>query len=91
MAREAQLCYAGLALVTDYDCWHESEETVSADLVAQTMRRNVSAAREVLQEVVSAVDVTDDCECRHALSGAVLTDPALIDPSRGNWFGPPSC
>jgi 5'-methylthioadenosine phosphorylase len=91
LAREAQLCYAGLALVTDYDCWHESEETVTADLVAQTMRRNIRAAREVLQEAVATLDAVNDCECRHALAGAVLTDPALVHPDRKGRTGPPSC
>ncbi|GID95738.1 S-methyl-5'-thioadenosine phosphorylase [Amorphoplanes digitatis] len=91
LAREAQLCYAGLALVTDYDCWHENEETVTADMVAQTMRRNVRAAREVLEEAVATLDPSGDCECRHALTGAVLTDPTLIAPDRPDSPGPPSC
>lgn len=73
LAREAQLCYAGLALVTDYDCWHESEEPVTADMVAQTMRSNVIAAREVLADVVTRIDDAADCGCRHAVDGAVLT------------------
>ncbi|AGL16910.1 S-methyl-5'-thioadenosine phosphorylase [Actinoplanes sp. N902-109] len=79
LAREAQLCYAALALVTDYDCWHESAEPVSAGLVAQTMRDNVRTAREVLTAAVKSADTETRCSCHDALAGAVITDPALID------------
>ncbi|AGL15334.1 S-methyl-5'-thioadenosine phosphorylase [Actinoplanes sp. N902-109] len=89
LAREAQLCYAGLALVTDYDCWHESEEAVTAGMVAETMRANVRAAREVLKEAVTTIDRTADCTCHHALTGAVLTDPAIIDAATRERCGLP--
>lgn len=78
LAREAELCYAVLALVTDYDCWHDGEESVSADLVAETVRRNVVAAGEVLRHAVALVDTDVDCTCRHALDAAVLTDMRLV-------------
>ncbi|MBX7265778.1 S-methyl-5'-thioadenosine phosphorylase [Micromonospora sp. Llam7] len=80
LAREATLCYANLCLVTDYDCWHESEDSVTAELVADTMRRNVEAAGRVLREALAIVEVAADCDCRHALAGAVLTDPAQVMP-----------
>jgi 5'-methylthioadenosine phosphorylase len=87
LAREAQLCYASLALVTDYDCWHESEEDVTADLVAETMRRNVAAARQVLQAAVPAIADGADCPCRSSLAGAILTDPGLIPAQLRATFG----
>ncbi|WP_306206331.1 S-methyl-5'-thioadenosine phosphorylase [Actinoplanes sp. RD1] len=78
LAREAGLCYAALALVTDYDCWHESAESVTAELVAQTVRANVTAARAVLAEGIAQVDPGTGCACRRALDGAIITDPAAI-------------
>lgn len=81
LAREAGLCYATLALVTDYDCWHDEEESVSADMVAETMRRNVETAGEVLRHVMATIDTEADCHCRHALDGAVLTPAAAVPPA----------
>ena len=78
LAREAGLCYAALAMVTDYDCWHESEESVTAELVARTMHKNVEATRGVLAAAIGQTDPEADCTCRHALAGAIITDPALI-------------
>ena len=86
LAREAGLCYAGLALVTDYDSWHQSEEAVSADMVARTMQRNVAAAREVLGNAISKIDLAADCDCRRALDSAILTDPSLIGPEMRERF-----
>ena len=78
LAREAELCYASLALVTDYDCWYDGHEEVSAGLVAEVMRRNVATAVTVLERLVPLLEREADCSCRHALDGAVLTDPAVI-------------
>jgi 5'-methylthioadenosine phosphorylase len=78
LAREAEVCYASLALVTDYDCWYEGHESVTADLVADVMRRNVAAAGEVLARLVPQLDGGAGCPCQHALDGAVMTDPAVI-------------
>ncbi|GAA2501633.1 S-methyl-5'-thioadenosine phosphorylase [Winogradskya humida] len=78
LAREAQLCYASLALVTDYDCWHDSAASVTVELVAQTMRANLSAAREVLTTAITQADPDVRCTCHTALTSAVMTDPALI-------------
>jgi 5'-methylthioadenosine phosphorylase len=77
LAREAELCYVSLALVTDYDCWYEGHDDVSAGLVADVMRRNVAAAGAVLERLAPRLEPTD-CSCRHALDGAVLTDPAVV-------------
>jgi 5'-methylthioadenosine phosphorylase len=81
LAREAGLCYATLALVTDYDCWHADEAAVSAHLVAETMRRNVAAAGEVLRRLVRIADPHRECACRHALDAAVLTAPDAVTPA----------
>lgn len=80
LAREAELCYATLALATDYDCWREGQEAVTAAEVVQTMHRNVATAREVIRNAALAMGRMGErsCACGHALDGAVMTAPAQI-------------
>jgi 5'-methylthioadenosine phosphorylase len=80
LAREAELCYATIALATDYDCWHESHESVTVAQVVETMHKNVAAAREVLRNAALGLSRMGprDCPCAHALDLAVMTAPALI-------------
>jgi 5'-methylthioadenosine phosphorylase len=78
LAREAEMCYAILALATDYDVWHESEEAVSVELVVQNLMRNVATAQEVIRHVVPRIDLDGDDACRHALRGALMTERSLI-------------
>ncbi len=80
LAREAELCYAVLALATDYDVWHESEEGVSVELVVQNMHKNVATAQEVIRRVVPRIAEGGDDACSTALAGALMTDPAHIPP-----------
>jgi len=87
LAREAGLCYACLAMVTDYDCWHRSEESVSADLVARTMRANLDRTRAVLGAVLAAGDPQGECSCAQARAAAVVTDPTLICPADRTRLG----
>ena len=74
LAREAQICYATLALVTDYDCWHKTEKEVSVGLVVANMQKNVAASQEVLKSVVSSIPDQRDCMCPTALANAIITD-----------------
>jgi len=80
LAREAEICYATLALVTDYDCWHESEEAVTVEAVVATLKKNVALAREVVRRTVLAVSGARECACASAARGALMTDPAAIPP-----------
>ena len=80
LAREAEICYATLALVTDYDCWHESEEAVTVEAVVATLKKNVALAREVVRRTVLAVNGARECACASAARGALMTDPAAIPP-----------
>src|SRR5213080_956190 len=75
LAREAELCYATIALATDYDCWHESHESVSVAQVVATMQKNVATAREVLRAAALALGRLGErtCPCAHALDHAVMT------------------
>ena len=81
LAREAELCYATLALVTDYDVWHESEEAVSVDAVVANLRKNVAMAKEVLRRVVLGVGGERRCPCPDLLRSAVITDPTAFPPA----------
>ena len=81
LAREAGLCYATLALSTDYDCWHEGEEDVSVEAVVETIHKNVAMARAVIQEVVVKIPAERACGCEDAIRHAVLTAPDAIDPA----------
>ncbi len=78
LAREAEICFATIAMVTDFDCWRESTESVSADMVLETMRGNTSALKAMIPGLVSALAGRKDCPCRHAADGAFMTDASLI-------------
>jgi 5'-methylthioadenosine phosphorylase len=78
LAREAELCYATLALVTDYDVWHDSHETVSVDAVIQNLLRNVATAKDVLRRVIPAVGPPRSCPCPDLLRNAVITAAAAF-------------
>jgi 5'-methylthioadenosine phosphorylase len=74
LAREAEMCYAVMAHVTDYDVWHESEEDVSVELVLQTIQSNVRLAQQALIGVARRLSGgVDDCDCYHALASALIT------------------
>lgn len=76
LAREAELCYASLAMVTDYDVWHESEADVSVDAVLSHMRANSEAAGAIIQNLAEQGLPARLCTCGTALNGAIMTDPA---------------
>ncbi|MCP9449325.1 MAG: S-methyl-5'-thioadenosine phosphorylase [Nitrospira sp.] len=73
LAREAELCYATMALVTDYDCWHETEEDVTVEAILATLHRNVESAKRILQEAIPAVATSEACACQRALDHAIVT------------------
>jgi len=75
LAREAELCYATVNLVTDYDCWHEAEEAVTVDAVLAVLKQNAEMANRILITAVQAVDAARGCGCRDALRYALLTRP----------------
>lgn len=75
LAREAEICYATMALVTDYDCWHETEEAVTVEAILATLHHNVSLAKRMLTAVAPAVDALPACACQQALTNAIVTAP----------------
>lgn len=80
LAREAELCYASLAMVTDFDVWHAEEEPVTVEVVQKRMQRNTEAAIEIVASLARQGLDERRCECGHALAGAIITNPAQISP-----------
>jgi 5'-methylthioadenosine phosphorylase len=76
LAREAELCYATLALATDYDVWHESHDAVTVEAVIANLLKNVATAKDVLRRVIPAIGGPRTCECPSLLKNAVITNPA---------------
>lgn len=91
LAREAELHYATIACVTDYDVWHESTEPVTVEMVVSNLRRNVANAQRILRGVLPAVaalpSATPDCGCDSALATAIMTDRALISAPLRERYG----
>jgi len=77
LAREAQLCYATLALVTDYDCWYEGHE-VALEQVLAIMKQNVGQSHAVIRRVLATLSPSRACACTSAAQNAIITDPANI-------------
>lgn len=73
LAREAEICYATIAMSTDYDVWHETEAPVTAEIVVQNVQRNVETAKSILKEAIPLIGTERDCECATALSVAIQT------------------
>ena len=73
LAREAELCYATMALVTDYDCWHPSHDAVTVEAVIETLHRNVALSRQVIRTAVPTLIGDRPCACGNALACAVIT------------------
>lgn len=80
LAREAEICYATLALVTDYDCWHQDEADVSVAVLLDNLRANAQLAAEVLRTALGRLETARDCGCLTALDAAVLTSREAIAP-----------
>jgi 5'-methylthioadenosine phosphorylase len=81
LAREAELCYATLALVTDYDVWHETEADVTVETVVANLMKNVATAKEVLRRVIPRLGSPRTCPCPRLLWNAVITSPAAFPAS----------
>lgn len=78
LAREAEVCYAILACATDYDCWHETEESVSADLILQTLLRNVEVSKQIVRLAAERLPAERACSCGDALASALVTPFDLV-------------
>jgi len=78
LAREAEICYVTLALITDYDCWHESHESVTVDMIVGNLRQNSRNAQSIIVQAVQDMSGTRACGCADALKNAIITEKSLI-------------
>lgn len=78
LAREAEICYATMAHVTDYDVWRVSEEPVTVEMVIQTLNKNTALAQEAIRIMARNLKLERDCDCENALSTALITRPDVI-------------
>ena len=78
LAREAEICYSVMAHVTDYDVWHLSEEPVSVEMVIKIIQRNTEIAQEAIRNLARSYTSARDCDCKNALSGALITQPRVV-------------
>ncbi len=82
LAREAEICYATIACVTDYDSWMERSEPVTVDVILDTLRANIDTARKIIKLAVAGIPGKRDCDCASALKTAIVTDPKVIPPEQ---------
>jgi len=78
LAREAEICYATIAMITDYDCWHPEHESVTASYIIATLNQNAENAQRVLRAAVRALPAGRTCKCGSALQHALVTDLRLV-------------
>jgi 5'-methylthioadenosine phosphorylase len=78
LAREAEICYTTIALVTDYDCWHPDHDSVTVDMVVATLLQNAKTAQQLIAEAVANVPRERTCGCATALASAIITRPEMI-------------
>lgn len=81
LAREAEICYATLAMVTDYDCWHEAHDAVTVNQIYEYLQRNAENAQEIIRLGVRGLPANRACKCGSALAHAFITDRAKISPA----------
>jgi len=78
LAREAEICYASLAFVTDYDCWHSEYASVTTEMIMSNLGKSVDAIRRILRRTIPLIARERDCECATALENAIATSPDRI-------------
>lgn len=81
LAREAEICYSTIALATDYDCWHHSEEAVTVEAVLAVMKHNIETSKAMIRQAVQMLPQTRACGCGEALRNTIMT-PAKLIPAK---------
>jgi 5'-methylthioadenosine phosphorylase len=81
LAREAEICYATVAMITDYDCWHPEHDSVSVSSIIATLNQNATNAQNVIRAAIKTLPVERKCKCGSALSHAIITDTKVV-PAR---------
>lgn len=88
LAREAEIAYASLCSVTDYDCWHDDHDAVTVDVIIRNLKENVANAKKVIQVAIPAIGKLTAFEAQNALEHAIITDPAMISEQKKIALGP---
>jgi 5'-methylthioadenosine phosphorylase len=78
LAREAEICYVTIALVTDYDCWHPDHDSVTVDMIVRNLTENAETARRLIADAVGRVPAERTCPCASALATAIITRPGAV-------------
>jgi 5'-methylthioadenosine phosphorylase len=78
LAREAEVCYSTIAMITDYDCWHPDHDSVTLAAIIATLNQNAANAQNVLRQAIKTLPTDHSCKCAGALKHAILTDPKLV-------------
>ena len=78
LAREAEICYASIACVSDYDCWREAHESVTVEIIVDILRKNADNAKKIIRLAVGRIPERRDCPCASALKAAIITAPEMI-------------
>jgi 5'-methylthioadenosine phosphorylase len=88
LAREAELCYQTVAMVTDFDCWHEGHDAVTVDMIISTLTKNAALAKDIIREVVPALAEEERrCACKDALATAIVTNPTVMPQATKEKLG----
>ena len=87
LAREAEMCYASMAHVTDYDVWHVSERPVTVEMVIEILHRNTQLAQAAVKNLAASLPDERPCNCGQALADALITNPAVIPPETRQRLG----
>jgi len=88
LAREAELCYAAFAMITDYDCWHPQHDAVTLDEIIRNLGKNAENVQRAIRETVRGLSESRDCECGSALAHAILTDRKVIPAATKKRLAP---
>jgi 5'-methylthioadenosine phosphorylase len=80
LAREAEICYATLAMVTDYDCWHADHDAVTIQQIIDNLRRNAENSQKIVRAATRLLPKESTCKCGSALASAIITDPKRVPP-----------
>jgi len=87
LCREAGMCYAAIALVTDYDVWKEDAEDVTVEVIVANLRKNARTAKAILKEAIPDIQGDRGCSCRNALEDAMVSDPGVLPDDYRSRYG----
>ncbi len=79
LSREAEICYAAMAMVTDYDCWREETEEVTVETVVANLNKNAALAKQTIANLIPKINTERNCLCPDSLKGAIMTQPSAIN------------